>query len=342
MYTKFFSLTKKPFSLIPDPSFLYLGTKHKKALAALQYGLVSHAGFTLITGEIGSGKTTLVRSLLHKIKNQCEIGLITNTHSAFGDLLTWILAAFKIKTNATNKAERFQAFVDFITEISGTQKRVVLIVDEAQNMDIQTLEELRLLSNINISQDVMLQLVLVGQPELLDKLNKPELIQFSQRISIEYHLKPLNFEETEKYIHHRLKVAGSKKRIFLQSACATLFYYSSGTPRLINNLADLALVFAFATETKEIDWKIIVDVISERTAGGIKRFEDKVCLSPDIIKRTEQRSKPLPREIIEETERLRIVIIEETGVDISKVPTPLKKVSASNQNGSPPREIKMI
>lgn len=306
MYTKFFGLTKKPFSLIPDPSLLYLSSKHKKALTALRYGLVSHAGFTVITGEIGSGKTTLVRSLLENIQDQCEIGLITNTHSAFGDLLTWILAAFKIKSNASNKAERFQVFVDFITEVSEAHRRVILIVDEAQNMDIQTLEELRLLSNINIDQEIMLQLVLVGQPELVDKLNQPELVQFSQRISIEYHLNPLNFEETEQYIPYRLEAAGCADRIFLPSACAALFYYSGGTPRLINNLADLALVFAFAADKKKIDWKTIVDVICERTTGGIKRFEDKICLTPGTI------NSP------EETEKLRQAIIKETGVDIFK------------------------
>jgi type II secretory pathway predicted ATPase ExeA len=158
MYTKFYGLTKKPFSLIPDPSFLYLSAKHKKALTTLQYGLVSQAGFTVITGEIGSGKTTLVRSLLEEIKAQCEVGLITNTHSAFGDLLTWVLAAFNIESPAVNKAERYRAFVDFITEKSNAGTRVVLIVDEAQNMDIQTLEELRLLSNINTHQEIMLAL----------------------------------------------------------------------------------------------------------------------------------------------------------------------------------------
>lgn len=275
MYTKFFGLTKKPFSLIPDPSFLFLSPKHKKALTTLQYGLVSQAGFTVITGEIGSGKTTLVRSLLNKLSSDCEVGLITNTHSAFGDLLTWVLAAFKIESSATNKAERYQAFVDFITQKNETDKRVVLIVDEAQNMDIQTQEELRLLSNINVSQDIMLQLVLVGQPELVEKLNRPELVQFSQRISIEYHLQPLNYKETEQYIHYRLKVAGSKDIIFHPSACAALYYYSGGIPRLINNLGDLALVFAFAADKKKINWKVIVDVVSERTTGGIKRLKAK-------------------------------------------------------------------
>lgn len=304
MYTQFFGLTKKPFSLIPDPSLLYLSTQHKKALSALQYGLISHAGFTLITGEIGSGKTTLVRRLLDNLQEPSEVGLITNTHSAFGDLLTWILAAFKITTPATNKAERFQAFVDYINEVSLTGKRVILIVDEAQNMDIQTLEELRLLSNINVNQEIMLQLILVGQPELVDKLNKPELIQFSQRISIEYHLKPLNSGETAEYIHFRLAASGCPDPIFLPSACAALFYYSNGTPRLINNLADLALVFAFAADKKQVDWRLIVDVICERTTGGIKRFEDKVCLSPDTINN------------IEEVKKLRFAILKATNIDI--------------------------
>ena len=306
MYTKFFGLTKKPFSLIPDPSFLYLSSKHKKSLTTLQYGLVSQAGFTVVTGEIGSGKTTLVRSLLDQLRADCEVGLITNTHSAFGDLLTWVLAAFKIESTASNKAERYQAFVDFITEKSENKKRVVLIADEAQNMDIQTLEELRLLSNINVDQSIMLQLVLVGQPELVEKLNRPELVQFSQRISIEYHLLPLSYKETEQYIHYRLKVAGSEDIIFHPSACAALHYYSGGIPRLINNLGDLALVFAFAADKKKINWKIIVDVISERTTGGIKRFEGKVCLTPNIMERAA------------EAKKLCRALIEETGVDISK------------------------
>lgn len=306
MYTKFYGLSKKPFSLIPDPNFLFLSAKHKKALTTLQYGLVSQAGFTVITGEIGSGKTTLVRSLLDKLRGECEVGLITNTHSAFGDLLTWVLAAFNIESSASNKAERYQAFVNFITEQSKEKKRVVLIVDEAQNMDIQTLEELRLLSNINVNQEIMLQLVLVGQPELVDKLNQPELVQFSQRISIEYHLMPLSYAETEQYIHYRLKVAGSEETIFHPSACAALHYYSGGVPRLINNLGDLAMVFAFAADKKKINWKVIVDVVSERTTGGIKRFEGKVCLTPNIIERAA------------EAEKLRRALIEVTGVDISK------------------------
>lgn len=306
MYTKFFGLKKKPFSLIPDPEFLYLSAKHRKALSTLQYGLMSHAGFTVITGEIGSGKTTLIRSMLSKIKDQCTVGVITNTHSAFGDLLTWVLAAFNIQHETQNKAERYQLFVNFINEQSEKKQRVVLIVDEAQNMEIETLEELRLLSNINVNQDIMLQLILIGQPELVDKLNEPQLTQFAQRISIEYHLMPLNFEETELYIQHRLKVAGNQTEVFKSSACAAVFYYTAGIPRLINNICDLAMVFAFANDAKEIGWKTIVEVINERKTGGIKRFKGKHCPEPDLMQK------------VAEAEKLRRAILEKTGVDISK------------------------
>jgi len=306
MYTKFFGLKKKPFSLIPDPEFLYLSSKHRKALSTLQYGLMSHAGFTVITGEIGSGKTTLIRSMLDKIKDQCTVGVITNTHSAFGDLLTWVLGAFNIAHDTKSKAERYQLFVKFITEQSRRRRRVVLIVDEAQNMEIDTLEELRLLSNINVQQEIMLQLILIGQPELVDKLNEPQLVQFAQRISIEYHLTPLSFDETETYIDHRLRIAGSQSQIFNKSACAAIFYYSAGVPRLINNICDLAMVFAFANDTKEIGWKTIVEVINERKTGGINRFRGKHCPEPDLMQK------------VAEAEKLRRAILEKTGVDISK------------------------
>ena len=273
MYTEFFGLTKKPFALTPDPSFLYLSPKHKKALMTLKYGLVSQASITVISGDIGSGKTTLIMTVLQKVENQCTVGLITNTHSAFGDLLTWVLASFNIANESKNKAERYQIFSKFLAEEHAKQRRVILIVDEAQNMDIETLEELRLLSNINIAGQVKLQMILVGQPELVDKLNKPELIQFAQRVSIEYHLKPLNFEETHNYIVHRLGVAGGSASIFNEAAIAAIYYYTEGVPRLINNICDLAMVYAFASESKTIGWKAIIEVVNERKTGGIRRFK---------------------------------------------------------------------
>ncbi|MFA5984854.1 MAG: AAA family ATPase [Methylococcaceae bacterium] len=306
MYTSFFGLKKKPFSLVPDPDFLYLSPKHKRALSTLQYGLVSQAGITVISGEIGSGKTTLIRSMLGKVQDQCAIGLITNTHKSFGDLLTWVLASFDISHKADDKAGRYQLFAKFVMEQNQKNRRVILIVDEAQNMDIETLEELRLLSNINIKQDVLLQLILVGQPELLDKLNMPELVQFAQRISIEYHLKSLNYEETKHYIAHRLQIAGGKASIFDESGCAAVFYFTEGVPRLINNICDLAMVFAFAEDMQEISWKIIRDVVLERKAGGISRFKGVLSNPTELM------------DPAVEADKLRVAIFESTAVDISQ------------------------
>ncbi|WP_349025592.1 AAA family ATPase [Methyloglobulus sp.] len=306
MYKIFFGLTKKPFSLSPDPSFLYLSPNHKKALTTLRYGLVSQAGITVITGEIGSGKTTLVMTILEKIEKQCAVGLIVNTHSEFGDLLTWVLAAFNIPHETKNKAERYQIFIKFLAEEHKKQRRVILIVDEAQNMDIGTLEELRLLSNVNIAEHIKLQMILVGQPELTDKLNKPELVQFVQRVSIDYHLEPLSFDETQKYIAYRLQVAGGDPAIFNEAATAAVYYYTEGVPRLINNVCDLAMAFAFASETKRIGWKTIVEVVNERKTGGIRRFKEALSTESSLMDRAT------------EAERLRRAILDKTKIDISK------------------------
>ncbi|MGD0959159.1 MAG: AAA family ATPase [Methylomonas sp.] len=269
MYKEFFGFNKKPFSLIPDPDFLFLSPKHKKAWSVLQYGLISQAGFTVITGEIGAGKTTLIRKALLTMSDECVVGLITNTHIAFGDLLTWVLNSFNIPHTAPDKVGRYQIFVDFLNQQHAINKRAILVVDEAQNMDLQSLEELRLLSNINVSQDMLLQLVLVGQPELIDKLNSPELVQFAQRISIEYHLEPLSEAETIQYIHHRLKVVGGDESIFDDVVCVAVYHFSGGVPRLINNICDLALVYAFGEGEKVVTLNNVMEVINERKTGKI-------------------------------------------------------------------------
>ncbi len=269
MYTDYFSLTKKPFSLAPDPDFLYLSPKHKKALTILQYGLVSQAGFTVVTGAIGAGKTTLIAHLLNNIEKDCTVGLITNTHSSLGDLLNWVLAAFDITVDTEVKVKRYQLLVSYFRQQFDDNKRSVLIVDEAQNLDLETLEELRLLSNINVGSETLLQLVLVGQPELVEKLKSPELVQFAHRIAIEFHLTPLNYEQTHQYIYHRLKVAGGKSGLFGKTARAAVYYFSGGVPRLINNICDLAMVFAFSEDEDKVELHTVLDVIKEKKAGGI-------------------------------------------------------------------------
>ncbi len=283
MYIRFFDFKKKPFALTPDPEFLYLSPKHKKALTVLQYGLMSQAGFTVVSGQIGSGKTTL-------------INYVQNTITV-GDLLTWVLAAFNIKTTASDKAQRYQVLVDFFKEQFNHQKRVILIVDEAQNMDLQTLEELRLLSNINSGSDIMLQMVLVGQPELINKLKSPELLQFAQRVSVAFHLTSLNYEQTEKYIYHRLGVAGGSLELFTKTACAAVYYFTAGVPRVINNICDLALVFAFAEDEELVTFKTVLEVIKEKKMGGIVALQ--------VI-------------ATEETEQIKQLIMAQEGIDLAE------------------------
>tara|TARA_R110000787_G_scaffold46612_8_gene113020 strand:+ start:8620 stop:9510 length:891 start_codon:yes stop_codon:yes gene_type:complete len=280
MYTEHFGLTHKPFNLVPDPQFLYMSPNHKKALTMLEYGLMSHAGFTVVTGEIGAGKTTLIRALLGKIDDDCVIGLINNTHESFGELMVWVLDSLEIESNATDNAGRYRDYINFVVEQHAQGRRVVLIVDEAQNLSVQALEELRLLSNVNIDSDIFLQLVLTGQPELIEKLNRPELVQFAQRIGVEFHLKALSYPETQNYIEYRLEVAGAKHKIFSNEACAVIYCYSEGIPRRINNLCDFALVYAFADDKKEIDVALIQDMMRDKKSSRI--VETKASENPDV------------------------------------------------------------
>lgn len=269
MYQAHYGFHEKPFSLLPDPSFLYLSDKHRMALALLQYGLSSQAGFTAITGGIGTGKTTLIRHLLNNMEQDVSVGLISNTHRSFGDLLQWILLAYNLEHAGKTKVEMYQTFVDFMIREYARNRRTVLIVDEAQNMEADTLEELRMLSNVNADKDQVLQVILVGQQQLRDNLRRPDLIQFAQRIAVDYHLTALAAEDTMAYIRHRITVAGGDADLFTDAACAAVHHYSSGVPRLVNLLCDLALVYGYAERRKQIDVDLIEDVAREKQAGGI-------------------------------------------------------------------------
>jgi len=269
MYQAFYNLSEKPFTLLPDPGFLYMSDKHRMAFTMLEYGLMNQAGFTVISGDIGAGKTTLIRHLLDNMNREHTVGLISNTHRSFGELLQWILLAFNLEHANMNKVEMYQRFVDYIIDEYAHNRRTVLIVDEAQNMDAETLEELRMLSNINADKNQALQVVLVGQRELRDTLRRPELVQFAQRISVDYHLEPLSEEETTGYIRHRLEVAGGNPDIFPEAACKAVYRYSNGVPRLINLLCDTALVYGYAEQKQQLDVKLIMDVAREKQQGGI-------------------------------------------------------------------------
>ncbi len=290
MYESFYGFREKPFSLLPDAGFLYLSAKHRMALTLLEYGLMNQAGFTAITGQIGTGKTTLIRHLLTKMEQQHRVGLISNTHRSFGELLQWILMAYGLPHAGKSRVEMYQDFMNFIIGQYGAGKRTILIVDEAQNMAPETLEELRMLSNVNADKDQVLQIILVGQKELRETLRRPDLIQFAQRIAVDYHLDPLQAEETPEYIRHRLGKAGGDPELFEEAACARIHQASGGVPRLINLLCDTALVYGFAEQTARIGTELVDDVIRDKQQGGLFPHQPERPLHPMGSDSTDQAS----------------------------------------------------
>jgi general secretion pathway protein A len=273
MYESFFGFREKPFSLLPDPGFLFRSKVHQEALILLEYGLHNQAGFTVLTGEIGSGKTTLMRYLLDKLDTNFRVGLISNTHESLGQLMDWISAAFDLKASEGNKLEQHQAFVEFLIDQYARGNRTLLIIDEAQNLSLERLEELRLLSNINADKDFVLQLLLLGQPQLRDQLREPELEQFVQRVSVSYHLGRMSSEDTYKYIRHRLKVAGGQKEIFTPDACHAVFHYSKGIPRIINLICDNALLYSYAGDVQTVSGIAIDELVNSHASHLLLAFD---------------------------------------------------------------------
>ncbi len=262
MYESFFALREKPFSLLPDPGFLFMSHQHQKALTLLEYGLLNQAGFIVLTGDIGSGKTTLMRHLLARLDSSFRVGLISNTHETFGELMDWVSMAFEIRHEPASKLEKYHAFADFLVDTYGRGQRVLLIVDEAQNLGIEKLEELRLLSNINAGKDLLLQIMLLGQPQLRALLRDPALEQLAQRVTASYHIGPLDSAETESYIRHRVFVAGGTHDIFTHDACLAIHHYSRGVPRRINLICDTALVYAYGADERVLDASFIHNFIA--------------------------------------------------------------------------------
>lgn len=269
MYEAFFDFEQKPFGLLPDSDFLYLSERHSDALAMLEYGLFNRTGIVLITGEIGCGKTTLIRELLNNKKDEIVVGTINNTHRDFGELLKWVALSFGLEYRGKEKVELYETFVLFLRELEAQGKKATLIIDEAQNMDVASLEELRMLSNINVDKEQILQLILVGQPELRTTLLLPELRQLVQRIAIDYYLEPLEPKEVFEYIKHRIQVASGDPDIFDVDAALSVYRYSHGVPRLINILCDTALVYAYAQSLEHINSELIDEVAQDKNKGSI-------------------------------------------------------------------------
>jgi len=281
MYEAFFGLREKPFSLLPDPSFILATKKHRMAMALLEYTLMNGAPFCVITGEIGTGKTTLVQHLLNHMEGVFTAGVITNTHASIGELLQWVLMAFGLDYRNKSKTEMYQVLIEFLEHQHQSQRRTLLIVDEAQNLDTQTLEELRMLSNINVGQRQILQMILVGQPQLRELLKDPSLEQFAQRIALCYHLEPLSWDETHEYVKHRLEVAGATEPIFTAEAILEIHRHSGGVPRLINILCDLSLLYAYVEESRKVTDHYVNEAIRMESSSGLLPLKKKPSVTSE-------------------------------------------------------------
>lgn len=272
IYLDHFGLHERPFSLVPDPDFIFWSPVHERAYAMFEYGIVTRAPITLITGDVGAGKTTLLHHLLKSMGEELTIGLISNAHGTRDELLRWVLQALDQPVPAEADYVRlFGQFEEYLIAQYGEGRRVVLIFDEAQNLSRESLEELRMFTNINSNKDELLQLVLVGQPELREKVRHPDFTQFAQRVASSFHLPALDASAVRDYIEHRLEVAGAQASIFTPAACDMVFAQTRGVPRLINQLCDLSLLYAYTSDEQKVTATTVEQVLADGVffAGGV-------------------------------------------------------------------------
>jgi general secretion pathway protein A len=264
MYEKYFNLKIKPFELVPNPAFLYMSRTHKRAIHYLDYGIKARAGFILLTGEVGSGKTTLITDMIKRVDKSVTLAKVFNTKVNSEQLLTMINDDFGLDVKGKDKVSLLKELNDFVVEQHAKGNNPVLIIDEAQNLRPNLLEEIRMLSNLETDRSKLLQIVLVGQPELREILSRPELRQLRQRISINCSINPLTREETQEYILHRLEVAGNRYAVaFSAESIDVIYRYCRGIPRLTNILCDFLLLTAFNEERKEVDAEMVNDIVKD-------------------------------------------------------------------------------
>lgn len=274
MYRNYFGLRQKPFSIAPDPAFLYMSERHREALAHLLYGIRSDAGFVLLTGEVGTGKTTICRCLLEQMPESARVAYIINPRLSTLELLASICEEFGIAYPPGEASGKLLVDLinEYLLEAHAEGCKPVLIIDEAQNLSHDLLEQIRLLTNLETNEQKLLLIIMLGQPELRDKLLRPELRQMQQRITARYHLGPLSKTDTCAYVNHRLAVAGSRERLFTKAALSRVFAFSGGVPRLINLLCDRSLLGAYSKGDTRADRAIVVRAAEELLNDGRRRF----------------------------------------------------------------------
>ena len=264
LYVEYFGFSERPFTLLPDPDFLFWSRAHRRAFSVLEYGVITRAPITVVTGEVGTGKTTLIQKLLQSLDEDITLGLISNAQGGRGELLQWVLNALSIEADLTGAyVAMFQQLQDFVIEEYSAGRRVVLLIDEAQNLSSEGLEELRMLTNINSNKDELLQLILVGQPELRQLIMRPDLRQFAQRVTATYHIGALDRAGVAGYVQHRLTHVGGTGSEFTAEALDLVTEHTRGIPRLVNKLCDFAMVYAATEERHVVDGAIIEEVLED-------------------------------------------------------------------------------
>ena len=270
MYERYFQLRERPFALSPDPDYLYPSKVHQEALSYVRYGIEGHAGFVVITGEIGSGKTTLLQAVLGRLDPNTTVARIVNTMLDPRELLEAILLDFGIDPTGMSKPAMLKSLGTFLVEQRQAGRLTILAIDEAQNLSLAALEEIRMLSNLETEKSKLIQIVMIGQPQLRQKLALPQLEQLRQRITVSYHLDPLDADETANYINHRLKRAAiGAPLVFPRNVTDVIHERSRGVPRIVNVIADATLLFAYGVDCRDIDVAVTQDAINELDATGV-------------------------------------------------------------------------
>jgi general secretion pathway protein A len=268
MYLSFYGLAEKPFNATPDPKFLYMTPGHREALAQLFYGTQERKGFIVLTGRVGTGKTTLLHALCQRLNGQSAVSFVVNSTLPFDELLQYVLEDLGVTKTGESRVQRLMALNNFLIERERAGQNTVLIIDEAQNLDVATLEQIRLLSNFETPTSKLLQILLVGQPELKGRLNLPELQQLKQRVGLRCQIPPMTLEETRAYIRTRLRIAGARDLgLFIDPAVDRISAYSGGIPRLVNTVCDHCLLFGYTDQKRRIDRHIVDQAIEYLEEG---------------------------------------------------------------------------